>query len=146
MIRIVLPGIPPSVNHAYFTKGGRRVLSKVGRAYILDVRTRIVREYPGLLGFFRENKPYVVYFRFILPQLYNAGFATGATKTRFKVIDVTNRVKLLEDALMDAAGIDDSQHVAVLTHKALGLKEETHIFIWSPEEEKTPLDEVLALP
>ncbi len=146
MIHIVLPGIPPSVNHAYFTRGGKRILTKVGRAYIFEVRTSIVRDNPGALSFFKKNKPYVVYFRFYLPQLYNKGFSSGQTDTRYKVIDVSNRVKLLEDALMDAAGIDDSQHVAMLTHKCLGEKEETHITIWSPEEEATPLDGLLASP
>lgn len=144
MIRIVLPGIPPSTNNAYFSKGARRILTTKGRAYLLETKTTILRQYPQALSFFKKNKPYLVYFRFDLPQIYNAGYPTK-TDSRYKALDVSNRVKLLEDALKDVAGIDDSQNICVVTHKRPGPEERTEILIWSVEEEETPLDGLFRL-
>jgi Holliday junction resolvase RusA-like endonuclease len=144
VIHIVIDGIPPSTNHAYFTKGARRILTTKGRAYLLETKTKILREFPKVLSFFVKNKPYLVYFRFHLPQIYNAGYPTK-TDSRYKTIDVSNRVKLLEDALKDVAAIDDAQNICVVTHKCPGDQEKTEIFIWSVEDEETPLDGLFRL-
>lgn len=144
MIHITLKGIPPSVNHAYFTKGARRILSSAGRKFLLETKTDILRRYPQALSFFKKNKPYVVYFRFTMPQIYNKGYPEK-TDARYKTIDVSNRVKLLEDALKDVAGIDDSQNILVATHKVEGPEEQTDIWIWSPEDEETPINGLFKL-
>ena len=51
--------------------------------------------------------------------------------------------KLLEDALKDAGGIDDSQTLVSLWEKCLGKPEKTLLWIWDLEEEETPFDGIL---
>lgn len=85
---IELP-VPPTVNHAYATVRGRRVLSKEGRAYKAMVAGRLmVARWKPLDG---EVSLSIDWFR--------------ARRSG----DLTNRVKLLEDALKGFAWHDDSQ-------------------------------------
>jgi hypothetical protein len=120
------------------------MLTKEGRAYLFETKNLILRSYPKILGFFRDNAPFFVYFRFTMTELFNKGYPK-TTKTRYKRVDVTNRVKLLEDALKDVAAVDDSQNVFVATHKVLGTSDVTDIFIWDLDQEKTPFDDILRL-
>lgn len=140
MIHFVLDGLPPSANNAYFNlpKGGR-VLSKAGRKYIAETKDLLARKYMKELTFFKKDVPYLVFFRFYLAAVQNSGWATGKAESRYKRIDVTNRVKLLEDCLKEVAGIDDSQHMRVVLDKQQGA-ERTEVWVWNLEEEETPFD------
>jgi hypothetical protein len=140
MIHLVLEGLPPSSNAAYFNlpKGGR-VLTKAGKKYIAETKDHLARNYMKELTFFKKDAPYLVVFRFYLGRVQNAEWATGKAESRYKRIDVTNRVKLLEDCLKEVAGIDDSQHMRVILDKQEGA-ERTEIWVWDMEEEETPFD------
>jgi Holliday junction resolvase RusA-like endonuclease len=145
MIKLEIPSIPPSVNHAYYTNPwGGRSLSNEGRKYKRETVARIVQSYPTALAKIRKNAPYFIYIRFYFETVENKGWPKK-TETRYKSIDVTNRVKLLEDALKDACGIDDSQHMMVLEEKRQGVPERTEVFLWNLQEEHPPIVDLLRL-
>lgn len=145
MIALALPSLPPSSNHAYVNNGfGGRTLSAAGRRYKREAVAHLVRNYPSDLLFFEKNTPYLIYVRFYFDAVENKGWP-AKTKNRYKEIDVTNRVKLFEDALKDAAGISDAQHLLVLSEKRQGSPERTEVFAWRLDKESTPIDELLRL-
>jgi Holliday junction resolvase RusA-like endonuclease len=143
MIRLALPSLPPSSNHAYFNlRTGGRSLSDVGRAYKRDVTTRLQREYRKEMMFFQKNAPYLLLVRFFFETLTNKGYPEK-TATRYKRLDGSNRLKLLEDALKDAAGIDDSQFLQTFWEKKVAPTERTELWVWDLEAESTPFHESL---
>jgi hypothetical protein len=144
MIRLELPWVPPTSNLAYFNlpRGGR-ALTKKGRAFLTETKAHIAQHYPTALRFFRPNKPYAMLLRFFFKDIENKGYAKGKADARYKVFDGGNRTKLLEDALKDAGGIDDSQTMISMWQKVYGTPERTVVFAWSMEEESTPFDELL---
>jgi Holliday junction resolvase RusA-like endonuclease len=137
MIKLDVPFFPPSVNHAYFTKMARpknnpkgppvpiRVVTKEGKAYTREFKTWLAREHQEVLRFFSEpDGDYSILVVLYFKELYNAGWPKKA-KTRHKKIDGSNYVKVLEDALVDACGHDDSQHVTVTVVKEQAAPGET---------------------
>lgn len=140
MIHMVFDGVPPTVNKAYFEKAVRkgkqlipvRTLTTKGRAYKREFSTEMVRRYSQQLSFITKNEPYALSIRLYLPELLNKGWPQ-TTQSRYKKLDASNRIKLLEDAIVDAIGIDDSHFMQVSVEKAYGPKEETHVWIWKTE-------------
>lgn len=140
MIRLELQGLPPSANHAYFNlpKGGR-TLSTKGKKYIAETKAHFAQKHAKEMMFFKKHVPYLVFIRFYMEAVENLGWKTGTAQNRYKAVDVTNRVKLLEDCLKDAAGIDDAQNIRVVLDKQQG-KERTIIWVFDLENEETPFD------
>lgn len=148
MIRLELPWLPPSSNNAYTNNGfGGRKLSAEGKAFLIETKAHLAQHYPTQLRIFKPNKPYLVAMRFYFQELETAGFAAGKAKARYKTVDGGNRTKLLEDALKDVGGIDDSQTMVSIWEKghAGGLNERTLIWAWSLEEEECTLYELIKL-
>lgn len=144
MIRLELPWLPPSSNKAYINRrGAGRMLGDVGRKFLTTTKAHLAQNYPSQLRFFEQNQPYYMFFRFIFEDLENKGFATGKAASRYKVFDGGNRTKLLEDALKDVGGIDDSQTLVSLWEKRQGMPERTILWAWHPGTESTPFDELL---
>jgi hypothetical protein len=144
MIRLELPWLPPSTNHAYINNGfGGRSLSKEGRAFLTKTKAHFAQRYPREMTVFRPDKPYLIVIRFFFEDIETKGFRTGKAKNRYKTFDGGNRTKLLEDALKDAGGIDDSQTMTSVWQKVQGRPERTVLWAWSLEEEGTPFDELL---
>lgn len=130
MISLSIPSLPPSSNHAYTNNGfGGRTLSKEGQRYKRETLAHLTRTYPQLLRFFQPDVSYGIYIRLFFSELENRGWPKTA-KSRYKRVDASNRIKLLEDTLKDAAGIDDSQHLFVCVEKTIG-EERTEVFAWS---------------
>lgn len=140
MIHIHLEGLPPSANNAYFNhpKGGR-TLTKEGRKYINETKSALAQAFQKQMMFFKPDRPYLVFFRFYFAAVENAGWFKGKAQSRYKKLDVSNRVKLLEDCLKEAAGVDDAQNLRIVLDKLEG-KERTEILVWDMEEEGTPFD------
>jgi len=130
MIRMQIPWLPPSANHAYFNlpRGGR-TLTTEGKKFKRETAAYLVQTYPTELQFFKPNVPYGVGIQFIFPELENKTWPGKAT-TRYKKVDTSNRVKLLEDVLGEVANIDDSQHVTLLIGKTGGESARTDIWVW----------------
>lgn len=148
MIKLSVPSIPPSLNNVYMDlpprrgPGGKlihggRAMTEEGKKYKKDTTAWLSRHYPTALASLKKDVAYNVYVRFYFPAIENKGWPEKA-ETRYKRIDVTNRLKVFEDALKDAAGIDDAQHLAFLGHKVEG-DPLTEVFIWS-DEEASPFD------
>ncbi len=144
MIRLELPWVPPTSNNAYENNGfGGRRLARTGRAFLTTTKAHLVQHYPKELRLFQPNKPYAMLLRFFFKDIENKGYAKGKAEARYKVFDGGNRTKLLEDALKDAGGIDDSQTMISMWQKVYGTPERTVVFSWSMEEESTPFDDLL---
>jgi Holliday junction resolvase RusA-like endonuclease len=143
MIRVELPGLPPSSNNAYANmRGGHgRRLTDVGRSFLMSTKATLVQRYPREMMIFKKNKPYGFAMSFYFEHLENKGWATGKAASRYKQIDVDNRIKLLMDAFKEAGGIDDSQTLTMLECKLQGTPERTVVWAWSLEEESTPFDD-----
>lgn len=107
--------MPPSVNSIYFTRGKNRVLTTIGKTYKEDVKAYIIKEIlqkpiPDL-----KNKPLGLSLHFYFKTIENKSYAK--TDNRFKRIDVSNRIKILEDAISETLGIDDCQFIFVFAKK-----------------------------
>jgi Holliday junction resolvase RusA-like endonuclease len=136
--------VPPSTNHAYFNNrfGGRSPTAE-HKTYKRETIAHLARSYPRELATIHPNTPYLLYFRVYLEATENAGWPKKA-KFRYKSHDASNCIKLLEDALKDVAGIDDSQHMVVVIEKRQG-KPRTEIFMWNLQEEVPPIGGLLGL-
>lgn len=150
MITFSVPLFPPTVNHAYFTrlvkKGGTsvpiRTLSKEGRAFKREFKTHLAKHHPETLNFFLKDKEYEILAVLYFAKVYNAGWPKAA-KSRHNKIDVTNRIKVLEDALVDTFSYDDSQHMsftAVKREAPKGSDEYVEFYAWNLEEDDGPIE------
>jgi hypothetical protein len=138
-----VPSVPPSVNHAYITAHNRRILTKVGRAYKEETKTYIARTYPRELTLFTKEHQYAVLVRVTLLKdaVFCKGFESGKTESRYKKLDATNRIKLFEDALAEATGIDDQQNFVFTMMKSWSESSEfTDVWVWRRQEESNPID------
>lgn len=144
MIHLHVPSIPISANNAYLTmlkrKGKKsvpmRVLTKEGRRYKAETKTHLARRYPKEMQYFKPDKPYVLVILFVFSErkhLYNETWPDMA-KSRYKKLDVGNRLKLFEDALCEATSIDDSHHWCVTVRKEHGPEDATHVWVWNEED------------
>lgn len=143
MIRLDVPFMVPSMNNLYFNnpKGGR-TLKTTGQKLQNEIIAHLVQSYPAELRFFLPDTPYLIYYR-----VYFEAIENKSGKTRYKKVDVTNRLKFIEDCLKDAGGIDDSSFLLSLVEKRLASpgQEKVEIFAWNLEQEDTPLDPIREL-
>lgn len=145
MLYISLPGLPPSVNKAYFEQvvlkqmGKKsklvpvRTLTTEGRAYKKEVVAHIVQNHGLEMHWVKPNMPLGLAIRVHFPQVENSGWPKDA-QSRYKKVDATNRVKLLEDAVVQALGVDDSQFMQASVTKVPGA-ELTEVWVWSMEND-----------
>jgi len=162
MISFSVPSVPISVNRAYQSQHRRvgkgkkaktvvtRVLTAEGKKYKNETKTYIARNFPEQMKFFRPNQPYVVAVEFVFQgreHLYCVGWddPKKQVENRYKALDVGNRLKLFEDALASATGIDDKHNFVVLLSKTWARDyESTDVWAWNREEEPgNPIDELL---
>ena len=106
-----IPGLPPSTNQLYSNFRGRRVLSAQGKRYKRNVAMRVAKEFPTA-GPFTVEDP----FSLKIALHFDIHTRTKGAKNRYKKFDISNRVKVLEDAICESFGIDDRQvlHLEVI--------------------------------
>ena len=153
MIHIMIPGLPPSDNHAYeniplvrrggHVVGGGRRLIETGRAYKVETTNYIARSYAPALRMFERNTPYSVWCTLYFPDVENKSYPKR-TDVRYKKFDAMNRTKLLFDVLAELTGCDDSVFMDVLVSKRVGT-EHTEVLIWSAETEADELAAALQM-
>lgn len=145
MIYLRVPSLPPSTNHAYFNlpRGGR-TLTSAGKKYKRETAAHISQRYPKEMATLKPDVPYLLHVRFHLSDLENKTWPTSA-KTRYKRIDASNRLKLLEDVLAEVAGIDDAQNLMIILEKCQGAEEYTEIWVWNLEVENESLSRLLTI-
>lgn len=142
MIKLVVPGIPPSSNHAYSQRGRSRFLTKVGKKYKNETTAHLAQEYRKELMLFKPNIGIQLHFRF-WTQLQNQNWKPGGKVNRYKKFDGANLTKLLEDCIAEVGGHDDSQTMTSTWQKKQLIGndvERTEVWAWSLEEEHDPFD------
>jgi Holliday junction resolvase RusA-like endonuclease len=126
-LRVTIPFLPPSSNTIYRTIPGRgRVLSSAAQQFQLKAMRIIQQEGRAALLCLKQNVPYALRLVIYFPEVENTGWyqfwekdsrpgtkdthKAGERKaaTRYKRIDLSNRIKLLEDTVASAVGVDDS--------------------------------------
>lgn len=117
----VVTELPPSTNKLYQrTRSGGLALTKEAKAFRERLRKEIIAHLPQLSGFPLDQETIYRFDVYLyLKELENKGWyqvcSTGKDKgkrkaaTRYKRIDVDNRIKFLQDSVMSALGVDDSQ-------------------------------------
>lgn len=141
MIHIAIPGVPLSSNHAYYHvvagKGKKKIVKRVltteGKKYKRETSAYIVEHYPTELLIFKKDVPYGYIIQLQFPNLLNKGWPESA-QDRYKKLDVSNRVKLFEDAAATAFGVDDKHFLSTRFDKDEG-EEYTHMWVWNMEQE-----------
>ncbi len=115
-LSVTIPFLPPSSNHIYVSRrGGKgRFLSKEAETFKRRAISHIQANYLAQIAGLNREAIYRVWYAFYFPieELINQTFGTGkkgSAKTRYKRMDVENRLKLVADALATAIGIDDCQ-------------------------------------
>ena len=122
VLRVWIPFLPPSSNKIYepvYVQGkprGKR-LSVSGRNF--KIRAMAVIQKGGKLALLnlKENIPYELTLAVFLEKVENKGWGSGSADSRYAKIDVTNRVKLIEDTVADAVGIDDRHNFRISLEK-----------------------------
>jgi Holliday junction resolvase RusA-like endonuclease len=137
MIYIVMEGLPPSSNQAYWDNpAGGRVLTKAGKKYKADVVQHILKNHAHETQELAKDVTIGCVLFFGFPDLFTKGWPKTA-KSRYKKQDVENRPKLLLDAIMEATAMDDSQ---ICIHNKVKYQSDrplTTIYIW--DEDKQPI-------
>lgn len=137
-LRLHLPYLPPTVNHAYVTKkNGGRFLSQEGRRFKESAAALLRAKYGAALRGLDADAPYGLGVRFGFRAVENETWPKRA-KRRYKKFDVSNRIKLLEDALCSACDLDDSQFLDVVLEKRVSEHPETTIWIWEYAPDQFP--------
>lgn len=124
-VELIAP-IPVSVNKLYTVVGGRNILSREGRAYKNRLRMEMAKQ---LLRYkpLGRNTPLSITYEFFFSTVLNKGYPSKA-KTRFRRLDASNRVKVLEDVVCEVLDIDDSQVVHMEVSKWES-REEPHVCV-----------------
>lgn len=123
LLHILYPELPPSSNKLYWGNANNRRLTSGAKKYAESFSYHVTRNHLSELQVFDNSKAYALHLRFYFPTLINANFydskparknKAGAVveKTRFKKMDLSNRIKLLEDCIRDVLGVDDSHTFA----------------------------------
>jgi Holliday junction resolvase RusA-like endonuclease len=112
---VILPFLPPTSNNIYVTnRNGARFLSKEAKEFKTRAVSLIQSQKMADIGRLSRTGIYRVWYAFFFPidELVNKTFGSGkkdAASSRYKRMDVENRVKLVADSLATAIGIDDCQ-------------------------------------
>ena len=127
-IKVVLP-MPPSSNNIYVKKPkGGMTKSTEARSWERRALQTIVRDNNlGLQSEFDREAMYWLDLTFYFEEITNKGWherwKKGAKKgqrkaeNKWKKIDLSNRIKLLEDTVRKAVGVDDSATMELSLHK-----------------------------
>ncbi len=119
-LRITYPVIPPTSNKIYFN--GTQ-LTATAREYAETFSQFVAQRYGAEILEMDPKQLYALHLRFFMHNLENASWnnpnvaPSRRAKTRYKRIDLSNRIKLLEDCVRDSLDIDDSHTFAASQEK-----------------------------
>lgn len=111
-LRMVFPQLPPSSNHIYI-KGS--ILRPEAREYAEIFSKYIAQHYLHEITQLNPEGLFAMHIRFFFPSLVNETWndpkvpPSKRAKERYKRLDLSNRIKLLEDCVRDSLAIDDSR-------------------------------------
>ncbi len=125
----VVEGVPPSSNHLYSGQQ-RRFITKVGKAYKNRARSELAQQW------IQETQPspndaHMLILRFFLPTILNGTFGKkrGAS-TRFKRVDLSGLIKIVEDVVVEVTGADDASNLALVPMKLQSGDPRVEIELW----------------
>lgn len=130
LLRGVIGGVPPSSNHLYSGQQ-RRFITKVGRAYKNNARSELAQQW------INEQQPsgddaHMLILRFFLPAVLNGTYGKkGGASSRFKRIDLSGLIKIVEDVVVEVTGADDASNLALVPMKLQSKREpRVEIELW----------------
>lgn len=121
-LHLVYPSLPPSANHIYI-RG--TVLKREAREYKAAFKQWVIQNHMHNVA----NLPvgpemvYSLHLAFFFDSLVNESYndktkpPSRRAKTRYKRLDLDNRVKFLQDCVRDAIDVDDSHIFAASQEK-----------------------------
>lgn len=118
--RMTYPALPPSSNKIYF-RG--TILRKEARDYAEKFSLYAAQHHLHEISQMNPEGLFALHLRFFFDTLVNETWndmklpPSRRAKSRYKRLDLTNRIKLLEDCVRDALDIDDSQTFAATQEK-----------------------------
>jgi len=106
IFRVWIPRLPPSSNNIYIRHpaGKGRVLSPQARTFKLKAMQAIQDGAKVALLKLEKNVPYELHLAVFFEQVENKASTKG---NRYKQMDLSNRIKLIEDTVASAIGLDD---------------------------------------
>jgi Holliday junction resolvase RusA-like endonuclease len=120
LLEVCYPELPPTSNRLYF-RG--TMLTAVAKRYAEGFSKFMMQKHGSEILEMDRSSTYALHLRFFFKKLENAGWndpkcpPSRRPKSRYKKIDLSNRIKLLEDCVRDALDIDDSQTFAASQEK-----------------------------
>jgi Holliday junction resolvase RusA-like endonuclease len=114
-LHIIFNELPPTSNKIYF--GGTR-LTATATKYAEDFAKYVAQNHLHEVSTMDSGAVYAVHLRFYFDKLTNDSWnnpklpPSKRAKSRYKRIDLDNRIKLLTDCIRDAIGVDDCQFFA----------------------------------
>jgi len=120
ILQVTYPELPPTSNRLYF-RG--TMLTAVAKRYGESFAMFMAQKHGADILEMDRESIYALHLRFFFKKLENAGWndpkcpPSRRPKSRYKKIDLSNRIKLLEDCVRDALDIDDSQTFAASQEK-----------------------------
>lgn len=119
-MKMIFPILPPSSNHIYI-KG--TILTSQARDYAEKFAKFASQHHLHEINQMNPKGIFALHLRFFFGSLINETYGntkfppSRRAKTRYKKIDLSNRIKLLEDCVRDALEIDDSHTFAASQEK-----------------------------
>jgi Holliday junction resolvase RusA-like endonuclease len=119
-LHITFPVLPPTSNKIYF-RG--TTLTRVAREYAEGFAKHAAQNHLHQISQMNQHGIFALHLRFYFESLENETWnnpnvrQSKRAKDRYKKIDLTNRIKLLEDCVRDAIDIDDSRTFAASQEK-----------------------------
>lgn len=147
---VVLPFLPPTSNHIYVNgPGGSRFLRSEAKKFKTQAISHIQANCMAKIARLDRNALYQAWYAFYFPieEIINVTFGSGKKKsaeTRYKRMDVENRIKLVADSLATAIGIDDRQFFegghTKLSADLVGGVAQIHVFLTSQDPRRFGLE------
>lgn len=117
------PYIPPSTNKIYRTnRYGRRFLTSEGEAYKSYFKRFLIDNYFNQINNLNIHGIYSLEITLYMKEedLVNKKFGKDKRiKSAYKTLDADNRIKLIQDGLAEAIGIDDSRFFSTSSTKMI---------------------------
>jgi len=122
-------GIGVSVNRLYRHQGARKFLTKEGKAFkdgLINATAQLLMplSWNAIVDEVYCNAAWVNFELWVYADMVNTAWRVGGGVTKggnrrspMQKIDVSNYLKLIEDSIAEATGIDDSMNMDVTIHK-----------------------------
>ena len=116
LLSVWVPHLPPSSNKIYIRHpaGKGKILSDQARTFKIKAMNAIQRGGKLVMLQLKQNVPYELRLAVFFDQVEVAKSSVGA---RYKKMDLSNVVKLIEDTVATAVGVDDCHNFRLVLEK-----------------------------